>query len=92
MQTKRLQIRILNPSLVSHFRIIRFFITTIVTICSFIDSSFTSLRLEIAKEEAALTETSIEQPHEMTPSQLIQKGLDLEEQQSMNLVICILVL
>ena len=39
------------------------------------------LRLEIAKEEAALAETGADQPHEMTPALLIQNGLDLEEQQ-----------
>jgi len=49
--------------------------------CSFPGTSITSLRLEIAKEEAALTETGIDQPHEMTPAVLIQNGLDLEEQQ-----------
>jgi hypothetical protein len=61
------------------------------TVCSFIDTSFTSLRLELAKEEAASIETGLEQPHEMTPSQLIQKGLDLEEQQFVKVVMCILV-
>jgi hypothetical protein len=40
-----------------------------------------SLRLEIAKEEAALPETGAYQPHDMTPAQLIQNGLELEEQQ-----------
>jgi hypothetical protein len=40
-----------------------------------------NLRLEIAKEEAALAETGADQPHNMTPSQLIQNGLALEEQQ-----------
>lgn len=40
-----------------------------------------SLRLEIAKEEAAFADTSTDLPHVMTPAQLIQTGLDLEEQQ-----------
>ncbi|KAN0105342.1 hypothetical protein V8E52_011131 [Russula decolorans] len=45
-------------------------------------TSIASLRLEIAKEEAASTETTgADQPHDMTPSLLIQNGLDLEEQQ-----------
>jgi hypothetical protein len=39
------------------------------------------LRLEIAKEEAALAETGADLPHDMTPALLIQNGLDLEEQQ-----------
>ncbi|KAN0109688.1 hypothetical protein V8E52_009034 [Russula decolorans] len=45
-------------------------------------TSIASLRLEIAKEEAASTKTTgADQPHDMTPSLLIQNGLDLEEQQ-----------
>lgn len=40
-----------------------------------------NLRLEIAKEEAVLAETGANQPHDMTPAQLIQNGLDLEERQ-----------
>jgi hypothetical protein len=43
--------------------------------------SVTALRLEIAKEEAALAEIGAALPHEMTPSLLIQTGLELEEQQ-----------
>jgi len=39
-----------------------------------------SLRLELAKEEAALTETGSDQPHDMTLVLLVQSGLDLEEQ------------
>ena len=45
--------------------------------CSFSGTSITSLRLVITKEEAALTETGIDQPHEMTPVVLIQNGLDV---------------
>ncbi len=40
-----------------------------------------SLCLELAKEEAALTETGSDQPHDMTLVLLVQSGLDLEEQQ-----------
>ena len=41
-----------------------------------------ALRLELAKEEAAaIPETGVVRPHEMTPSMLIQNGLELEEQQ-----------
>lgn len=43
--------------------------------------SVMALRLEIAKEEAALAETGAALPHEMTPSLLVQAGLELEEQQ-----------
>jgi hypothetical protein len=43
--------------------------------------SVTALRLEIAREEASLAETAAAQPHEMTPSMLVQTGLELEEQQ-----------
>ena len=43
--------------------------------------SVTALRLEIAKEEASLAETAAAQPHEMTPSMLVQTGLELEKQQ-----------
>ncbi len=43
--------------------------------------SITTLRLEFAKEEGALTETGADQPHDMMPALLIQNGLDLEEQQ-----------
>jgi len=43
--------------------------------------SVMALRLEIAKEEAALAETGAAQPHEMMPSMLVQTGLELEEQQ-----------
>ncbi len=43
--------------------------------------SVTALRLEIAKEEASLAETAAAQPHEMTPSMLVQTGLELEDQQ-----------
>lgn len=43
--------------------------------------SVTALRLEIAREEASLAETVAAQPHEMTPSMLVQTGLELEEQQ-----------
>ena len=39
--------------------------------------SVTTLRLEIAKEEALLAETGVAQPHEMTPSMLVQTGLDV---------------
>jgi hypothetical protein len=78
MQTKRHQILILNPSLVSSFCIS---LTTILLYYSFLGVSITSLRLELAKEEAAFTETGADQPHDMTPALLIQGGLDLEEQQ-----------
>jgi hypothetical protein len=44
-------------------------------------ASLATLCLEIAKEEAALVETGAVQPHDMTPSILIQNGLELEEQQ-----------
>ena len=47
----------------------------------FLGTSVTELRLEIAKEEAALAETGAAQPHDMTPSMLIQMALELEEQQ-----------
>ena len=43
--------------------------------------SVTALRLEVAKEEALLAETAAALPHEMTPSVLVQNGLELEEQQ-----------
>ena len=43
----------------------------------------TALRLEIAKEEATLVETAATQPYEITPSMLVQTGLELEEQQCM---------
>ena len=43
--------------------------------------SVTTLRLEVAKEEAALAESGTNQPHEITPSLLVQTGLELEEQQ-----------
>jgi hypothetical protein len=43
--------------------------------------SITALRLEVAKEEALLAETAAALPHEMTPSILVQTGLELEEQQ-----------
>jgi len=43
--------------------------------------SVIALRLEIAKEEASLAEIVGAQPHEMTPSILVQTGLELEEQQ-----------
>ena len=41
------------------------------------------LRLEIAKEEALSAEMVAAQPHEMSPSMLVQTGLELEEQQCM---------
>jgi hypothetical protein len=47
----------------------------------FLGTSITTLRLEVAKEDATLAETGADLPHDMTPSQLIQNGLDLEEQQ-----------
>jgi hypothetical protein len=77
-RTEKHQIRILNPSLVSSLCIS---FTTILLYCLFLGISITSLRLELAKEEAALTETGSDQPHDMTPVLLIQSGLDLEEQQ-----------
>ena len=43
--------------------------------------SVTALCLEIAKEKAALVEIGAILPHEMTPSLLVQTGLELEEQQ-----------
>ena len=43
--------------------------------------SITALRLEVAREEATLAESGTNQPHEMTPSLLVQTGLELEEQQ-----------
>ena len=55
--------------------------TTILLYCSFLGISITSLRLELAKEEAALTETGSDQPHDMMLALLVQSGLDLEEQQ-----------
>lgn len=68
------QIRILNPRLVSSF-------VCLLRRCSFLGTSITSLRLELAKEEAISSETGVEHPHDMTPALLIQNGLDLEEQQ-----------
>ena len=47
----------------------------------FLGTSTTDLRLEIAREDAALAEAGADQPHEMTPALLIQKGLALEEEQ-----------
>jgi hypothetical protein len=41
----------------------------------------TMLRLEVAREEAILAESGTNQPHEITPSLLVQTGLELEEQQ-----------
>jgi hypothetical protein len=41
----------------------------------------TTLRLESAKEEGALTKTGADQPHDIMLVLLIQNGLDLEEQQ-----------
>jgi len=43
--------------------------------------SVTALRLEIAKEEALSAEIAAAQPHEISPSILVQTGLELEEQQ-----------
>jgi hypothetical protein len=43
--------------------------------------SITALHLKVAKEEALLAETAAALPHEMTPSILVQTGLELEEQQ-----------
>ena len=41
-----------------------------------------ALRLEVAKEEAAtIPETGVVRLHEITPSMLIQNGLELEDQQ-----------
>jgi hypothetical protein len=54
---------------------------TVKLIFNFLGTSIASLRLEIAKEDAALAETGADLPHNMTPSQLIRNGLDLEEQQ-----------
>jgi hypothetical protein len=54
---------------------------TVKLIFNFLGTSIASLRLEIAKEDAALAETGEDLPHDMTPSQLIRNGLDLEEQQ-----------
>ena len=42
-------------------------------------TSTTTLRLELAKEEATRTEETM--PHEMSPSAFVQMGLDLEDQQ-----------
>jgi hypothetical protein len=44
-----------------------------------LDASLATVRLELAKEEAALAKENT--PHEMSPSAFIQIGLDLEEQQ-----------
>jgi hypothetical protein len=49
--------------------------------CSFPGTSTVNLRLEIAKEETALAEMGVDQPHDMSPALLIQNGLDIEEQQ-----------
>ncbi len=76
-RTEKHQIRILSLSLVSSLCIS---FTTILLYCSFLGISITSLHLELAKEEAALTETGSDQPHDMTPALLVQSGLDLEEQ------------
>lgn len=43
--------------------------------------SVMALCLEIAREEAASVEIGATLPHEMTPSLLVQTGLELEEQQ-----------
>ena len=44
-------------------------------------TSVTALRLEIAKEKALSAEIAATQPHEISPSILVQTGLELEEQQ-----------
>src|SRR5258708_9258894 len=77
-RTEKHQIRILSPSLVSSLCIS---FTTILLYCLFLGISIMSLHLELAKEEAALTETGSDQPHDMMPALLVQSGLDLEEQQ-----------
>jgi len=41
----------------------------------------TTLRLELAKEEAAAIQEGSTLPHNMSPSAFVQAGLDLEEQQ-----------
>lgn len=41
----------------------------------------TTLRIELAKEEAAVLEQGEVRPHETSPSTFIQIGLDLEDQQ-----------
>ena len=58
-----------------------FLFTTILLISRNLGTSIVNLRLEIAKEEAILAETGVDQPHEMAPALLIQNGLDLEEHQ-----------
>lgn len=41
----------------------------------------TTLRLELAKEEATALEQGDVPPHEVLPSMFVQIGLDLEDQQ-----------
>ena len=44
-----------------------------------LDTSLATVRLELAKEEAAITKENI--PHKMSPSVFIKTGLDLKDQQ-----------
>ena len=48
-------------------------------------TSMVTLRLELAKEETSRQEETV--PHEMSPSVLLQVGLDLEDQQYVCLVV-----
>ena len=77
MRTGKHQICILNLSLASWIHIFFYYLLYY----SFLGTSTLSLCLEITKEEAELTETGTDQPHDMTLALLIQNGLDLEEQQ-----------